>query len=109
MQTSYFAISHNLPNAVSVAAKSPDFYGGTEFLPLAPTWDIFSEYKHTKNTELFTVRYVEEILLPLNPQEIYDEFRYSVILCWESPGKFCHRRIIAKWLEDSLNVSIPEL
>jgi len=109
MQTSYFAISHSLPNAVSIAAKSPDFYNGREFLPLAPTWDIYSEYKRTKDTELFTSRYVEEILLPLDPQEIYDDFRYSVILCWESPSKFCHRRIVAKWLEDSLNVRIPEL
>ena len=109
MQTSYFAISHNLPNAVSIAIKSPEFYIGKEYLPLAPTWEMISEYKKTKNQDTYTAKYVEEILLPLDPETVYEELHYSVLLCWEAPGKFCHRRIVAKWLEDSLNVKIQEL
>jgi hypothetical protein len=110
MQTSYFAIASNLPNAISIAAKSPDFYNGREYLPLAPTWQIFSEYQKSHDIHVYTERYFEEILLPLNPQEVLDDLgRYSVLLCWESPDKFCHRRIVAKWLEDSLNIKVPEL
>lgn len=109
MQTSYFAISHNIPNAVSIAAKSPEFFNGKEFLPLAPTWEIYSEYKKTKDRHIYTARFVEEILLPLDPHQLYEELQYSILLCWEAPNKFCHRRIVAQWLEDSLDVEIPEL
>lgn len=33
----------------------------------------------------------------------------SILLCWESPGVFCHRRCVAQWLESSLGIVIPEL
>ena len=109
MQTSYFAISHNLPNAISIAVKSPDFYTGRVYLPLAPTWEILSEYKKTNNVRLYTERYLAEILFDLDPQQVYEELKYSVLLCWEAPDKFCHRRIVAKWLEESIGVKVPEL
>jgi len=110
MQTSYFAISYSLPNAISIAAKSPDFYTGRVYLPLAPTWDIFSEYQKNHDIHIYTERYICEILAPLDAQQLFDDLgRYSILLCWEAPDKFCHRRIVAKWLEDSLGVKIPEL
>jgi len=110
MQTSYFAISSKLPNAISIAANSPEFYTGKEYIPLAPTWDIYQQYKQTNDSDLYTSRYVEEILLPLDASQVYDELgRFSILLCWEAPGKFCHRRIVAKWFEESLGVTVPEL
>lgn len=110
MQTSYFAISHSLPNAISIARKSPDFYSGKEYLPLAPTRDIYSDYKKTNDIHQYTERYIEEILEPLNPEEVLNELgKYSVLLCWKAPGKFCHRRIVARWFEDYLNIKVPEL
>jgi len=110
LRTSYFAISSELPNAVSIALKAPDFYIGKEYLPLAPTCAILTNYKKTKNIHTYTERYIEEILLPLNAKTVYDELgHFSVLLCWESSEKFCHRHIVAKWIEDSLGVKIPEL
>ena len=110
MQTSYFAISSELPNAVSIAGKAPDFYQGREYLPLAPTWEIFSDYKKNQDINLYTERYMEQILFPLDPEQVLEDLgKYSVLLCWESSGKFCHRRLVAKWLEESLNIKIPEL
>lgn len=110
MQTSYFAISYSLPNAISIAAKSPDFFIGKEYLPLAPTWQIYSDYQKTHNIHEYTERYIEEILFPLDPQQVFEELgKYSILLCWEAPDKFCHRRIVAKWFEDSLQIKVPEL
>lgn len=110
MQTSYFAKAHSLPNAISIAAKAPDFYTGRVYLPLAPSWEIFSTYQKNHDINLYTEKYVEEILFPLDPQQVFEELgKYSILLCWESPDKFCHRRIVAKWLQDSLGVKIPEL
>jgi len=110
MQTSYFAKAHSLPNAISIAVKSPDFYTGRVYLPLAPTWEILIDYKKNHDIHIYTENYVSEILLPLDPEQVYEELgKYSILLCWEAPDKFCHRRIVAKWLQDSLGVKIPEL
>jgi hypothetical protein len=30
------------------------------------------------------------------------------MLCWEAPGEFCHRRLVAEWLEGELGIQVPE-
>jgi hypothetical protein len=67
-------------------------------------------------------RYVElygEILHRLDPAEIFDRLiafgDHPVMLCWETAsdchsGKtFCHRHLVAQWIEDRLGVEVPEV
>jgi hypothetical protein len=57
----------------------------------------------------FTKRYIEETLSELDPRRIYDDLgEDAVLLCHEASGKFCHRRLVAAWLEDILKIVIPE-
>lgn len=32
----------------------------------------------------------------------------AILLCWEPAGQFCHRRLVAEWLETSLGIVVPE-
>jgi hypothetical protein len=32
-----------------------------------------------------------------------------VLLCWEAPGEYCHRRLAGGWLENELGIVVPEL
>jgi len=51
----------------------------------------------------------EEILSKLDPEDVWKELGSdAVLLCYEAPGKFCHRRLAAEWLERELDVEIPE-
>jgi hypothetical protein len=60
-----------------------------------------------------------EILDRLDPAEIYDRLRalgdHPVMLCWESASDcdagrtWCHRHLVAQWLEDRLGVEVPEV
>jgi hypothetical protein len=67
-------------------------------------------------------RYLElyrEILDRLDPAEIYDRLiafgDVPVMLCWEAAsdchsGKtWCHRHLIAQWLEDRLGIEVTEV
>jgi hypothetical protein len=45
----------------------------------------------------------------LNPVRVADELEGKVLLCWELPGQFCHRRLVAEWLEKNLLIEVPEL
>jgi hypothetical protein len=63
--------------------------------------------------------YQAEVLDKLNPQEVWDELHKlangaePVLLCYEKPPfddrNFCHRRLIAAWLERELGVEVPEI
>jgi hypothetical protein len=60
-----------------------------------------------------------KILDRLNPAEIYDRLialgDWPVMLCWESASDchsaktFCHRHLVAQWLEDRLGIEVLEL
>jgi hypothetical protein len=67
-------------------------------------------------------RYLElyaNILQGLDPREIRDRLfslgQNSVLLCWESAcdchlgRSWCHRHIVAQWLEDHLGIVVAEL
>ena len=57
----------------------------------------------------YTRRYNEEVLSKLDAEEVYDEQgKDAILLCWEIPGTFCHRRLVAGWLEEALGISVPE-
>lgn len=68
-------------------------------------------------------RFHAEILAPLDPQAVWDELHRlaaphePVLLCWEKPPvaasevaghDFCHRRIVAEWLEVKLGRIVDE-
>jgi uncharacterized protein YeaO (DUF488 family) len=62
-------------------------------------------------------KYRSEILGKLSPTEVYENLidmpgksdkNHLALLCYEKPGDPCHRRVVAKWLEEGNNVSVPE-
>lgn len=108
MQTSYFA-KYKGANAVSIAGKCPEWFTGRQYKKLAPKYWFFKKYKEDGDIDFYTERYKEEVLSKLDPKQVYEELGSdSVILCWEAPGKFCHRYLVAKWLSESLGIDIHE-
>jgi hypothetical protein len=46
----------------------------------------------------------------LDPRKVYDELGdNAVLLCFCDPNEYCHRRLVAEWLEFHLGVLVPEL
>lgn len=111
VRTSSFFVSRGNPLGVSIANSTPDFYRGPTYRPLVPPWGLVKNYKEGKvEEEGYTEEYYEQ-LRQLNPQEIYDELfeihnENPVLLCWEPAGEFCHRRIVAEWLRDTLGIEV---
>jgi hypothetical protein len=65
----------------------------------------------------YRTRYFDEVLAPLDPQRTWDELHAlaaphePVLLCFEDlrkPGLWCHRRLVAEWLERALGVEVAE-
>jgi len=98
------------PRAVSIAGKAPSWYKGREYKKLAPKYWFFKRYKEDGDVDFYVEQYYKEVLSKLNAQEVYDELGHdSILLCWETPDEFCHRRVVAGWFEAELEIKVSEL
>jgi uncharacterized protein YeaO (DUF488 family) len=74
---------------------------------LAPDLKLIGSYTRKEITsEEYTKQY-NQMLETLNPVEVYSQIysmcslnKYPVLICYEAPPKFCHRHLVAKWLND---------
>lgn len=106
MFTSNFARVKRLPDElrpVGIAIKPPWYWKGPNEFRLAPTSAMLSmELKH------YNVGF-RRILAKLDAHELHESLgENAVLLCWESPGVSCHRRMVAEWFETKLGIVVPE-
>ena len=66
------------------------------------------------NNDFYIKHFYSEVLDNLNPQDVYNKLyelsvgKDCVLLCYEKSDDFCHRHIVAKWLEDNLGIIVKE-
>ena len=89
---------------IGISQGVPKWFDGEVFKALAPTWQMV----RMKDMEKYTQLYKSEILAKLNPVKLADLLDDTILLCWEKPGEFCHRRLVAEWLEAATGVPVPE-
>jgi uncharacterized protein (DUF488 family) len=60
---------------------------------------------------MFTRLYKTQVLDKLDARQVLQDLGDDdvVLLCWEPPGGFCHRRVVAAWLKKELGLEVPEL
>ena len=116
--TSYFGniekILASIPDAgfVSIAGKTPDWFKGQKFKPLMPHYSWWKEW-HSKfegmldsseSKDWYSKMYSKTVLDQLDPLDTARDLKDLVgwkptfILCYETPEKFCHRHLVASWL-----------
>lgn len=113
MYTGYYAKIKQYEAAglitVSIAGKAPDFYTGIEYKKVAPRWAFFNEWKngsHKGDNKYYVEHFNEEVLSKHTPEEVLNEIMglagvssdKIILLCYEKPGDFCHRHLVARWL-----------
>ncbi|AVV51445.1 DUF488 family protein, N3 subclade [Leptospira santarosai] len=108
--TSYFANVRKLPEhivPISIA-RYARYWKGLKYFPLAPDADTLKmpleEYTDRFLTKLSKLS-VETVILELG---ILSEGKDFALLCYEKPGDFCHRRLVAEWIEEKTGIKIEE-
>lgn len=112
--TSYFARGKHLKQAgivpVSISLKSPRWFKGEEVKELAPTYPIL-QLGRSGDTAGYTTKF-RELLEAQDKQQILDDLKFIseqngnqdvAICCYEKVTDFCHRHIVADWLNESLD------
>lgn len=102
--TSYFANSKALSKAnvmpISIARYSPKWFYGPRILDVAPTSYMLSG---SCGHEEYLVKY-NEILNRLNLHRLLSMIesvsngKDVALCCFEKPGDFCHRHLLAEWM-----------
>jgi len=109
--TSYFAVSGRDPNAVSIAVSSPFWFKGKKYSPLMPTWELVDGHKFGRLSEGdYRFQYFRLLQMRgITPEKVLEDLREeALLLCWERPGEFCHRRLVAEWMAEK-GIEVPEL
>lgn len=104
---------------VAICGGIPDWYKGAWYKKLAPKWSFFSKWKETHDNDYYIEHFQTEVLDKLTPQrvlvdlqlllpiEVREEMQepiwkskdyHIVLLCYEKTGEFCHRHLVADWL-----------
>ena len=112
--TSYFGNQRSLSKAgimpIGIARWKPRFYEGVSMFSVAPTRYMLSDACGQEEY----VRLYNEILGRLGAQNILNEInalakgRDVALLCYEKPGDFCHRHLLADFLNRELGLNIRE-
>ncbi len=91
-------------------------YTGECFPALAPklsfwkVWhDNIGKISEEENNRYYVEQYYLQVLSKLDPLEIFEELDNSILLCYEENLEFCHRHIVAEWLQLSLDIKVPEV
>ena len=85
-----------------------------EYKSLAPNWKLYEDLKSKKITEEKFILTYNEQLDTLNPRMVFEDLNslvsgYEPILMTDgSKKKFCHRHLVAEWLEKNLDVIVEE-
>jgi hypothetical protein len=105
--TSNFKIAGHLPQAVAISLGVPRGWRGARCTVLAPPRPLIK----IMDPETFIPLYKAQVLDKLDPHKIIKDLGGDnfIMLCWEDPGVFCHRRVVAAWMQKHTGVLVKEL
>ncbi|MDD9878334.1 MAG: DUF488 family protein [Magnetovibrio sp.] len=109
MLTGSFFTTADQPGRIGIARFAPKrFRALPRYSALAPgPW-----FKSVPRAE-YERRFADQ-LAALDPAAVWDELHAlaggeePILLCWERPGQFCHRRLVAGWFERGLGETVAE-
>jgi hypothetical protein len=112
--TSYFGNLRALGKeglfSISIARYTPKWFTGARYLDVAPTPFMLSS---ACTQSMYVTRY-EDILKSLKPDNVIRQIeqmsggRDVALLCFEKPGEFCHRHMLADWLNKNTSYNVEE-
>lgn len=102
---------------VSIARYNPKGMNIFTLVAVAPSEDILRDYKSGRITEIeYDFRYRlqlqnRNILEDLNfiDSKVPKEYKGVVLCCYEKSGSFCHRHILAGYIDEKFSIDVKEV
>lgn len=116
--TSYFAKLKKLPPdiiPIAICGKSPDWYKGLQYKKLAPKYGFFKIWKENHDNDYYIDCFQKEVLNLLDADDVVNDLmklsggKDVALICYEKPLDFCHRHLVATWLNEQVGNNVEEL
>lgn len=116
IRTGYFAYAKKYTElgykCVSIARVKPKWFDGVSLYELAPPINLLERYKRgIVSEEVFKEEYLF-YLKSIDIESIFNGLSTDdklVLLCYEKTNSFCHRHILAEYLNKKYDLYINEL
>lgn len=106
----------------AICGGIPSWYEGQWYKKVAPKWIWWKQwhnayagnYDSEESKSYYMSAYKKTVLDALDKRMVIDELnsitngKNLYLLCFETPEKFCHRHLLADWLNASLDEKIVE-
>jgi hypothetical protein len=108
--TSYFTRAGYHPKSLSISRYAPSDFKGGAYPALAPSQELLLDYKRGVVDDVeYTRRFMGQLSL-LDPHKVVNDIPPgSILLCYEGSRHFCHRHIVAVWLEQHTGTLVQEI
>lgn len=117
--TSCFKFAKGLDSSkffvVSISRFPPRGFQGYCCYDLAPSADLLKRFKGGLSQYHYAVRYRRDVLDRVDVHRVFEGLarlacgRDIVLCCFEPAFDFCHRRLLARYVEERWGYSIEEL
>ena len=91
-------------------------YIGDVYLDLAPEKSLLKKYHKNigvipeyENVRAYIIEYWNTVLSKLDSEKVYNDLNNKILLCYEKSNEFCHRHVVAAWIEMLLEKEVPEI
>lgn len=115
---------------ISICGKAPEWYNGLQYKKLAPKYNFFMEWKKNQDNDYYIEHFQKEVLDNLEVLNVLEglykllddkmnnflklfncapwgnSFIHIVLMCYEKPSDFCHRHLVANWINTSFKKEI---
>lgn len=113
--TSYFAKAATLRQAgivpIGIALWPPRFFRGVSMSQVAPRRYMLNDQL---TDEEYTSMYRNDVLRLVDARAFVRQLEEAghgmdvALCCFEKPGDFCHRHILAQWLTEQIGIEVKE-
>ena len=117
--TSCFKFAKSLDESkyfvVSISRFPPRNFKGYKCYEFAPSVRLLKEYKEGLRNDHYAYRYERDVLKKIDVHRVFEDLarmacgRDIVLCCFEPALQFCHRRLLAHYVERVWGYSIEEL
>jgi len=88
-----------------------DYY--KDLAPLRTFWNVWEsnigQIPEVENNKYYIREYYDQVLSKLNVDKVRRDLDEKILLCYEDENTFCHRQIVAAWLELYLPERVMEI
>ena len=85
-------------------------------LELAPKESFFRTWRNNtgviseeENTRYYIREYYRQVLSKIDIEKLLEDEKDPILLCYEESSDFCHRHIVAEYINMKYGIEVPEI